>query len=97
MSLNLKRDYVMILGIAGEFCLSVGRNWGGGSNSSTMPSKCFLNCAEPNRKPKIRVTMWGASMQDHEPPGWRQLSPHGRVHGVSSSEVRRSGTRATEH
>ena len=41
--------------------------------------------------------MWGASMQDHEPPGRRRLSPHGWVYGVSSSEVRRSATRATEH
>ena len=41
--------------------------------------------------------MWGASMHDHKPPGWRRLSPHGWVHGVSSSEVRRSATRATEH
>ena len=40
--------------------------------------------------------MWGASMQDHEPPGRRRLSPHGWVYGVSSSEVRRSATRTTE-
>ena len=40
--------------------------------------------------------MWGASMQDHEPPGRRRLSLHGCIHGVSSSEVRRSATRATE-
>ena len=44
-----------------------------------------------------RGAMWGASMQDHEPPGRRRLSPQGWVHGVSSSEVRRSATRATKH
>ena len=40
--------------------------------------------------------MWGALMTDYEPPGWRRLSPHGWVHGVSDSEVRRSAPRATE-
>ena len=40
--------------------------------------------------------MWGALMQDHEPPGRRRLSPHGWVYGVSGSEGPRSDTRATE-
>ena len=59
--------------------------------------------SKTTRAQEIRGAMWGALMRDHKPPGRRRLSPftlargQGWVHGVSSSEVRRSGTRATEH
>ncbi len=45
----------------------------------------------------VKAAMWGALMTDHEPPGRRRLSLHGRTRGVSDSEVRRSDARTTEH